>query len=505
MASDAAVPEGSQQGMAGAVLTGVKWKVITMVVSEGTRVGVAVVLARLLVPADYGLAGMAFVFAGFVTLFSDVALGGALVQRRDIDEADRSTVFWASLGLSAAVMALTIGLSGFVAGFFGEPKVRNLIVLLALAFPLAALSTTQVALLTRTLSYRSLELREIGGVLCGAVVALALAFAGFGPYAIVANSLTTTAISTLLLWQLSPWRPQATFSRNSLRNLGSFGLKLFGIRLLNYGNANADNLLVGRVAGASALGIYSLAYNVMFTPISRISTPLWAVVYPALVRMQDDRPRMRAAWLQSKRLASALLAPIFMTTIVVAPDLVHVVFGAKWKDAVPVVQLLCVAGVAHSVDNFNTSVLQACGKVGTALRLGVIGSFVVLTAFAVGVHWGAVGVAGFYAAARWLLVPVDTWITTKGVGFSFSEALFAGGSIIPLAALSFAAAYGTRLWLVDQGVPAPVRLFAVGGIAVGSYLLLLVVAAPSLVAEARGVLQRRRKGNRRRILYPSSG
>jgi PST family polysaccharide transporter len=489
-----AVPDAAQHSMTGAVLTGFKWKAINMIVSEGTRVGVAVVLARLLVPRDWGLAGMAFIFAGFVTLFSDVALGGALVQRRDIDERDRSTVFWASLAVSLVVMAVAVSLSGLVADFFGEPKVRNLIIVLSFSFPLAALSTTQTALLTRALAYRSLELREIAGVLCGAVAALALAFGGFGAYAIVANSLTATAVSTALLWRFSSWRPRATFSRKSLGGLGSFGLKLFGIRLLNYGNLNADNMLIGRFAGARALGIYSLAYNVMFTPVNRIAVPISGVVYPALVRMQNDLVRMRAAWLRSKRLSASLLAPTFLTIMVTAPDLVHVVFGAKWKAAVPVIQLLCIAGVAHSLQALNFAVLQATGKVGIELRLDLVLSFVTIGAFAAGVPWGAVGVAGFFAGAKWLCMLIDTWVTTRVMSFDFWEALLAGGSLLPLAALSAAGAYGARVWLVHESVPASARLFAVGAIALGGYLVLLILAAPSLVAEAREVLQLRRRG-----------
>jgi O-antigen/teichoic acid export membrane protein len=489
-----AAVEAPQPGMTGAVLTGFKWKIVTMVVSEGTRVAVAVVLARLLVPKDYGLAGMAFIFAGFVTLFADVALGGALVQRRVIDELDRSTVFWASLGLSLAVMAGAMGLSGVVADFFGEPKVRNLIIVLSFSFPLAALSTTQVALLTRRLAYRSLELRQIVGVLCGAVAALAFAVGGFGAYAIVANFLTATAVSTALLWRLSSWRPQMTFSRKSLVGLGGFGLKLFGIRMLNYGNLNADNLLIGRFAGVSALGIYSLAYNVMFTPLVRIANPIAGVVYPALTRMQNDLARMRIAWLRSKRLSAALLAPTFFAIMVTAPDLVSVVFGAKWKAAVPVIQLLCIAGVAHSLQTLNFAVLQATGKVGTELRLDICLSFVMIGAFAAGVPWGAVGVAAFFAGAKWFNMLVDTWVTTRVMAFDFWEALLAGGSTLPLAAIAAAAAYGARLWLVHEGVAAPIRLFAVGAIAIVCYLALIVVAAPSLVAEAREVLRRRREG-----------
>jgi O-antigen/teichoic acid export membrane protein len=276
--------------------------------------------------------------------------------------------------------------------------------------------------------------------------------------------------------------------------LGGFGSKLFGIRLLTYGNRNADNLLIGKFAGAAALGVYSVAYNVMFTPVNRISMPLWGVVYPALVRMQDDLPRMRAAWLRSKRLSNALHAPVFFTILVVSPDLVAVLLGDKWSAAVPVVQLLCIAGLAHSVQNLNSAVVQARGNVGLVLRLQVFASIVTLAAFALGVQWGATGVAALYAVARWIIVPVDTWFTTRSVGFSFSEALLAGGSLLPLAAAAAGVAYLCRTLLVDAGVAPIVRLFVVGGISLLLYAALVLVIAPGLIRDLREILQRRRAG-----------
>jgi polysaccharide transporter, PST family len=482
-----------------AVLTGFSWKIASILVSEGTRVVVAIVLARLLTPADYGVAGMAFIFAGLAALFSDLALGGALVQRRDLEEADRSTAFWASLAFSLVVMAVAIGLSDPVADFFGRQQVQALVIGLSFSFPLAALSTTQTALLTRELAYRSLEIRQIVGVLCGGVVALVLAGLGTGPWAIIGNALAASAASTLLLWRFSDWRPQRVFSRRHLGHLSSFGLRLFGLRLLNYGNLNMDNTLIGRFAGASALGVYSLAYNVVFTPLVRIASPISDVVYPALARMQDDLPRMRSAWLRSKQLSAALLAPSFLAIAVVAPDLVRVLFGAKWHAAVPVIQLLCIAGVAHSLVTLNWTVLQATAKLGVALRLDFFVTVATIGAFAVGVKWGAIGVAAAYASIKWPAVLVDTYVTTRALRFGFLEALRASCSTLAPALLAAAGAYGLRAELVSGGVPAAARLVIVLAVGLVLYLALLLLAAPTVVAEARAVLRERRGGASRRL------
>jgi O-antigen/teichoic acid export membrane protein len=495
-AEDAVVPKVEEAAavspsMGSAVLTGLGWKVATVLVSDVTRILVAVVLARLLTPADYGVAGMAFIFSGLATIFSDLALGGALVQRREITEEDRSTVFWGSLAFSFVVAGVCVALSPLVAQFFGQQEVEKLVVVLSLSVPLSALTTTQVALLLRQLAYRSLEIRQMLAILSGAVAALVFAAAGFGPWAIVANALVASAVSTILVWRFSSWRPRFVFSFARLRDLSGFGLRLFGLRLMNYANLNVDNMLVGRFAGAAALGVYSLAYNVMFTPMIRIANPISSVVYPALARMQDDLPRMRRAWLRSKRMSASLLAPAFLIALVTAPDLVPVLFGDKWHEAVPVIQLLAVAGVAHSLVTLNWTVLQGTGRMKVAFRLGLLVSALTVASFAVGVRWGAVGVAAAYALIKLPVVLIDTYVTTRAVGFSFREALLAGGSILPHAVLAAAGAWAVQIALTDAGTPAVVRLLVVVATACLLYLLLLVAAAPGYVSDAREVLGQR--------------
>jgi O-antigen/teichoic acid export membrane protein len=476
----------------GAVLTGVKWKVATQVLGEGTRVLVTLILARLLSPGNYGVAGIAIVCATFASLFVDPALGTALVQRRKITEADRSTVFWTTLAIGLAFTVAGVACSGLVADAFGVPQVRNLFAVLSLTFVLNAVSVPQISLLMRSLAYRSLEIREMAATAAGAIVALSAAFAGFGPWAIVLNFVVFSLTSTVLVWRLSNWRPRAMFSVDSLKDLGGFGLKLFWSRVLMWGNYNVDNMLVGRFLGAPALGAYSLAYNVMFMPMTRIGIPLTQVLSPAYARMQSDPRRLQEAWLRSKRVSTAALIPCFATCAIVAPDLVRVAFGAKWHNAVVPLQLLCVAGTAHALVALNQSLLQARGKGGALLRLNLIMSAVTLTAFAAGLPFGIVGVAGFYAAGRWLLVPVDTWITSRNAGFSFWSSISSGLGVLPLAAVAGGCAYALRLFMVAEGVPAVVRLLAVASTFVLVYALLLRIFARTVVNDVREGVRRRR-------------
>ena len=476
----------------GAVATGIKWKALTQVVSECSRVVVTLVLTRLLTPADYGVAGMAIVCASFATLFTDPALGMALIQRPQITEADRSTAFWTTVSVGAIATIVGIALSGVVADLFGEPEVKNLFIALSLGFVVTALAATQTSLLARDLAYRSLEIREIAATLLGAVAALVVAIAGFGPWAIIANWLVGVVTTTVLVWFLSPWRPHATFSRDSLRDLGGFGSKVFGARILGWGNLNADKFIVGRQLGPSALGAYSLAYNVMFMPVARIAIPIAHILSPAYARMQDDPERLERAWLKSKRISVALLAPGFLACLVVAPDLVPVAFGSQWNAVIVPLQLLCVAGVASSLTTLGFGILMACGKGGTLLRLNILTSAVTVSAFLIGVRWGIVGVAGSYAAARWLLVILDTKITTRAVSFDFWRTLAAGAGVLLYSVGAAASAFGVREILLAEDVPAVARLFIASAAFFAVYLLLLRLFTPSLLAEIIDMLRRRR-------------
>jgi O-antigen/teichoic acid export membrane protein len=482
-----AVMSAAPQTLKGKVVGGISWNVVTQVVTQVSRIALGVVLARLLTPREFGLAGMALVFTNLLALFTDLSLGAALIQRPEVTEEDRSTVFWVTVLIGVAFSAGGVAASGLVAGFYGRSAVGPLFAVLSLGFILNALSATQVALATRDFAYRRLQIREMSSVVMGTVAGIIAAVAGLGAWAIVVQSIAVAATSAVLIWTLSPWRPRFIFSMQSLRNLGGFGSKLFASRLLAYANLNGDNLLVGRFLGSRALGVYSLAYNVMFTPMVRIGLPLQQVVFPAYSRLQNEPERLRAVWLRSKRLSAAVLAPAFLAFLVVAPDLVPVVFGQKWHQAIAVLQLLCVAGVAHSLVTLNWSVLQARGQAGVLFRLNVLNTVVIVGAFALGLHWGVAGVAGCYAAARWLLLLPDMWVTGRSVHMGPIAALRSSGVAVPLAAAAAALAFGLRAALVAEGLPAALRLvvvLAVGGLA---YVGLVALAAPDIVREVKGL------------------
>ena len=484
-------PGAATTGLRGTVRRGVSWKILGQGFTQLTTTSAGILLAHLLTPREFGLAGMALVFTGFAGIFTDLALGAALIQRPMIDEADRSTAFWTSLFAGLVLTTAGVVSAPLVGRFFSTPGVAPLFAASSTLFLLSSLSVTQAALMTREMNFRSLEIRAMVGVLAGVCVAVPLAFAGAGAWTIVGQNVCAATVSVVLLWRLSPWRPRLAYSAPSLRKLGSFGTKTLVSQFLGYLNLYMDNLLVGRYLGARALGAYAVAYNVMFVPVGRLSEPVQQVLFAAFAKLQDQPVRLARAWLRANQVVAAINVPAFLGMAVVAPDFVPVVLGHKWHAAVPVLQLLSLAGAADTFHTLNWSTVQATGRAGVMLRLRLITTPLTVAAFATGLRWGIVGVAGLFALARLIVLILSTVVTCRVLGCPILSAVRASALVAILALAMALVAYAARVALVDGGLPAGARLPALVVIGATAYAGLLFWRAPEVAAEIRSFLRRR--------------
>ena len=478
--------------MGSRIRRGLLWKGASQVFGQVSQIVVAVVLARLLTPRDYGLAAMVLVFAGLVPIFSDLALGAALVQRRVLEERDRSTVFWFSAVAGLAFTAGGIALSWPLAAFYGEPEVQPLFTVLSLGFVIRALGTTHAALLSRELDFRSLELRMMAGNAAGGVVGITAALAGYGPWSIIWQQTAASITSTLLLWALSSWRPHLVFSRRVLREMGGFSANVFGTRILFYFNRNVDNILIGRVLGAKALGAYALAYNVMLMPLSWLASSIVEVMFPAFARMQDDPRRVRSMWFRINRIVGSVTIPGMLGLIAVAPEFVNVVFGERWQSAGPVVQVLAWVGLLQSLQSLNSSILQARDRTRTLLWYAFVALAASLVAFVAGLHWGIVGVAAAYAITSSFVEPYYTHLTAKTLGTSAFSFLRALSGVVQASVAMFAAVLAAKLLLAGELGDAALllALIAVGAVV---YVPLCAWRAPEVIDELRALRHRGRR------------
>jgi O-antigen/teichoic acid export membrane protein len=484
---------GASEPLESRIRSGVAWKAASQITLQVSRMIVALTLARLLAPNDWGLAAMVFVFSGFVVVFTDNALGTALIQRRELHKGDRSTVFWISAGIGLALALAGIALSGPLADYYGKPAVRPLFAAVSVGFLVSALGTTHMALLARDMRFRRLELRQIAATIVGAVAGITIALKGFGPWAIVGQQLAEAAVSTALLWWLMPWRPSLRVSVASLRRLGGFAGNVFGENLLYQAGRNLGTLLIGRFVGAVALGAYALATNVILVPFSRLAGPLQQVFFPAFSRISNDRERIADVWIRASRLVGALAFPALAGLVIVAPDFVNVVLGSRWSRATPVIQILAWVGLIQALQTLSGEVLLAVGRAGTLLRFTALWFVATVGACALGLRWGIVGVAVCTAAVTTLVEPLRTYLTTQALGIPFLRFPRAFAGVAQATAAMAVVLVPTRMMLVSAEVPATARLGLLVVLGTVTYAGACKLRAPEVANELRGVFGRKRR------------
>jgi O-antigen/teichoic acid export membrane protein len=429
---------------------------------------------------------MVLAFATIVPIFSDFALGAALIQRPEITEADRSTVFWTNV-----VTGVMLTLAGIVsaqplAHFFHQPAVQPLFIAFSFTFLIASLSATQLALLTRAMDFRSLELRVMTATVCGAVVGVSAAVAGLGAWALIAQQITLASVGTLLLWFFSAWRPRATFSLHSLRDLGSYSGKVFSAHVLLQVTPNANNFVIGRYLGPAALGSFTVAYNVMLVPFYRIAAPIQEVLFPAFSRLQDSPQQIGQMWIRVNRVVAAVAVPALLGVVVTAPDLVAVVLGARWHSSVAVIRVLACVGIVQALQRLNLSILQARARSRALLGFAAAGFVVTIVAVVVGLPWGIMGVALAYAVATVVLQTLFMAMTARTLGMSIVAVARPLFGVIEAAVVMAIVVLIERQLLISAGVVAGLRLAmcVLGGAALFAGLCYL--RAPELVVEVKG-------------------
>lgn len=473
------------------IRSGLAWKAGSQITLQVSRMVVALVLARFLAPHDWGVAAMVLVFSGFVVAFTDNALGTALIQRRDLLDEDRATVFWTNSVIGLLLALTGVALAGPLSRFYNEPAVRPLFIALSLGFFVTSLGATQLALLVREMQFRRLELRQMAAAIAGAVTGISIAVAHFGAWAIVGQQLAEAVTSTALLWILSPWRPSATFSVGSLRRLGSFAGNVFGENLLYQAGRNVSGLLVGRFLGAASLGAYALATNVILVPFSRIAAPLQQVFFPAFSQLSDDRERLCDVWIRATRLVGLISIPSLVGLVVVAPDFVQVVLGSRWSRATPVIQILAWVGLIQSLQTLSGEVLLALNRARTLLHFTTLWFVGSVGAFVLGLHWGILGVAACYAGATVLIEPVRAYVTTRALGVSIWRFIGSFAGIAQATVLMAVTLVIARALLLETGLSTASRLVLLVLLGGSVYVAGCLWRAPEVTREVQSAIRRR--------------
>ena len=378
--------------------------------------GTTMVLGRLLSPADYGLIGMVAVVTGFVSMFKDLGLSAATVQRDEITAAQVSTLFWVNVALSIGVGMATLALAPAVAWFYGKPQLAGITAVYAAGFLFGGLTVQHEALLHRQMRFLAQAACEITALLVTIGVTVTLAWRGWGYWALVVGHLTMSFVYMLCIWTVCRWRPGRPRHVSSVTALLRFGGNLTGFGVVNFFARNLDNMLIGRVWGSQPLGLYAKAYQLLTLPIDQINAPITTVAVPTLSRLNDSPERYRRTYLRIIEKIAVLTMPGIALLIGTADWVVLIVLGPQWTEAGRIFAALGVAALSQVIANTTGWLFISQARTHDMFRYGLVASTIIVAAIFAGLPWGALGVATIYAVV-WVTIITPMlfyWVGRKG-------------------------------------------------------------------------------------------
>lgn len=351
---------------------GMMWNAIERFSTQGILFLLTIVLARFLSPDDYGLVAMLSIFLIIAQVLVDGGFGNALIQNKNRNETDYSTVFFFNLLFSVFLYLLLFFAAPLIADFYNQPALVEVTRWLGLILIINSLSVVQQAHFTIQLDFKHLALASLIGVVVSGSIALVMAYLSYGVWALVVQTLVSDSVRALVLWKFSSWKPRWLFSRSSFKMLFSFGGKLMSASVIHTLYQNLYSLVVGKFYPVADLGYFNRAYTISQFPTNNITMIMVRVFYPVLCKFQDDEEKLKSVFRNYMRMSCFVMFPIMIAIAVLAEPLVRLLLTEKWMPIVPLLQIVCLAGMLLPVMQINVAVLDAKGRSDYHLRSEII-------------------------------------------------------------------------------------------------------------------------------------
>ena len=402
------------QGLRARSVSGAADTLVAQAIKFFLHVGTTMVLARLLVPGDFGLIAAVVAVTGLILLFKELGLASATVQKKDLSHEQVSTLFWVNIGFAAGSALLTLAVAPAIAAFYGEPRLTAIASWLALGMLLGGLSVQHQALLRRRMSFRTLAIVDLFSQLVAAAAALLIAWRGGGYRALIAQQLVAPAMFAIAVWVVCRWRPGLPVRGSGVRAMLRFGGDLTVFNLVNYAARNLDNVIIGRLFGRPVLGQYSKAYALLMLPLSQLTGPLSGIAIPALSRLQDAPDRFRSFYLAALRVMALVSMPMIAVMGVLSVPLMRTVLGAQWQQAGELFGILAWGALWQPILASTGWVFISLGRTRRMAIFGTAASAFRCIAMVIGLRWGVEGVAWAVSLSNWAMAAPTFWAAYRG-------------------------------------------------------------------------------------------
>ena len=467
---------------------GAMWSAVEKWGAQLVSTIIFLLLARLLGAEAFGLVALANVFMHFMQIFLDQGFAQAIIQKDELEPEHLDTAFWTSVLMGALFILAILAGAGAVANFYNEPELAPIIRWMSISFLFSGLSSVQAATLQRDMQFKVFAARSLVATLACGVAGIGAALMGLGIWSLVIKEIVFGSTGALMLWSSSNWRPGFRFSPKHFKELFTYGINIIGLNFLNFFNLRSDDMLIGYFLGPVALGYYSVAYRLLLIMIKLLTTVTNQVALPTFSRMQKEPERMRKTFYKVTQYTSLISFPAFIGMAILAPELIHTLFGAEWMPSVPVMRILAFSGILQSVYQFNGTVLLAMGKPSWSLGLQCLGMFRNITIFLFLVHSGIVAVAIGFVAGGYVFSPIPLMLIKKVIRINFVEYIFQFLPPLTASAVMAGALFFMQYTILDWSLNNTLILLMSLGLGGLVYAVTLASVSPKLIKEIRNNL-----------------
>lgn len=384
---------------------------------------VSIILARLLAPEVYGTISLITVFTTILNVFVDSGMGNALIQKKNADDLDFSTVFFFNVSMCSMLYILMFFAATGIAKFYNDVSLVPVIRVLSLTLVISGIKNVQQAYVSRTMQFKRFFFATLGGTIGAAIIGIFMAYHGLGVWALVFQQIFNATVDTIILWVTVKWKPKKMFSFTRLKELFSYGWKLLASSLIDTVYNNIRQLIIGRMYSASDLAYYNRGKQFPDLLITNINTSIDSVLLPTMSREQDDKERVKAMTRRAIKTSTYIMAPLMMGLTFCGTPLIRFILTDKWLPCVPFMQIFCITSMFYPIHTANLNAIKAMGRSDIFLKLEVIKK-VIGIAFLVSTMW-----FGVMAMAYSLLVVgiisqiINSWPNKKLLNYGYLEQL----------------------------------------------------------------------------------
>lgn len=411
----------NQTSMKQQTIAGLLWRYAERCGAQGIQFLVSIVLARLLSPSDYGIIGIITVFIALANVFISCGFGQALIQKKDADETDFSSVFYFNIAMALILYMVMFFSAPAIAHFYNNDILSPVIRVLSITLVIGGVNGVQQAYVQKTMQFKRFFWATLGGTIISAVVGIAFAYKGLGVWALVAQQLTNQMIDTVILWITVKWRPILKFSIKRMKRLFAYGWKLLCSSLLDTGYSNMYSLIIGKFYSSADLGFYNRGKQFPILIIDNINSSINSVLFPVLAKVQDEKEKLKAMMRRSMTTSIFIIFPCMAGLAAIAEPLVRILLTDKWLPAVPFIRFCCFIYAFWPVHTANLQAIKALGRSDIFLKLEIIKKILGITTLCVTLPFGLTVMMWGSCVSTVVSTFINAYPNKKLLGYSYTE------------------------------------------------------------------------------------